>query len=44
MGYESQSKFAAAFCREYGVAPVEYRRRQNLTDQSGEYGSMAAIR
>lgn len=44
VGDESQSKFAAAFCREYGVAPVEYRRRQNLTDHSGEYGSMAAIR
>jgi AraC-like DNA-binding protein len=26
VGYTSQSKFSAAFSREYGVLPVEYRR------------------
>ena len=30
VGYESQSKFAAAFRRKYGIPPLEYRVRQRL--------------
>ena len=28
VGYESQSKFASAFRREYGAAPLEYRKKK----------------
>ena len=31
VGYESQSKFASAFRREYGAAPGEYRKKQKLS-------------
>ena len=31
VGYENQSKFAAAFRREYGVTPLEYRRKQKIS-------------
>ena len=27
-GYESQSKFASAFRREFGIAPSEYRKKK----------------
>ena len=30
VGYESQSKFSAAFRRKFGVPPLEYRRSQNI--------------
>ena len=30
VGYESQSKFSAAFRREFGVSPLEYRRKHRL--------------
>lgn len=33
VGYESQSKFAAAFCKEYKSAPIEYRRKQKLLSE-----------
>ena len=29
-GYANQSKFAAAFRREFGCAPLEYRRKNRL--------------
>lgn len=31
VGYESQSKFASAFRREFGATPLEYRRSRNIT-------------
>ena len=31
VGYESQSKFASAFRREYGAAPGEYRKQKKLS-------------
>lgn len=31
VGYESQSKFASAFRREYGTAPGEYRKQKKLS-------------
>lgn len=31
VGYESQSKFAAAFRRECGASPFEYRRKQKIS-------------
>ena len=31
VGYESQSKFASAFRREYGTAPFEYRKKKKAT-------------
>ena len=31
VGYENQSKFAAAFKRVYGCSPFEYRRKANLS-------------
>jgi AraC-like DNA-binding protein len=30
VGYENQSKFAAAFKETYGMLPTEYRKRQNI--------------
>lgn len=30
VGYENQSKFAAAFKHVYGCSPFEYRRKENL--------------
>lgn len=30
VGYESQSKFASAFRREYGIAPFEYRKKKRV--------------
>lgn len=29
VGYENQGKFANAFAKEYGVAPLKYRRLVN---------------
>ena len=31
VGYESQSKFASAFRREYGTAPFEYRKKKRVS-------------
>lgn len=36
VGYESQSKFSAAFRRKYGSTPLEYRRARNLPAQNAE--------
>ena len=30
-GYESQSKFASAFRREFGIAPSEYRKKKKVS-------------
>ena len=30
-GYESQSKFASVFRREFGIAPSEYRKKKKVS-------------
>ena len=32
VGYASQSKFASAFRREFGMAPLEYRKRKKISN------------
>lgn len=36
VGYSNQGKFAAAFKRQFGLSPLEYRRSKNLENSSNE--------
>ena len=36
VGYINQSKFAAAFKKQFGISPLEYRRRRHLERLSHE--------
>ena len=36
VGYINQSKFAAAFKKQFGISPLEYRRRKHLERLSHE--------
>ena len=36
VGYINQSKFAAVFKKQFGISPLEYRRRRHLERLSHE--------